>query len=224
MCRRCDPSLIDVNGCRARVLGVEWLNVRQDPLLGLNPPDLPEPIVGPYMTFPLWLVIVVGLILFAIAATVLVFFLRKMNKNMPGRTQAAMHPRQEALSRLGQLSSQMSRMDSNVVAVEVTAIVKRFLERHYGVDLKSHTTGEYYDAIRMGKVQVPEELAQALANLFHFCDALKFQAPEESEQNKQHMMEQAAAIVNMRSPSEMQPSGTTGPQAANHPQSQRTLG
>lgn len=143
---------------------------------------------------PLLIVVVFFMIVAAGILWVVLRAIRKEAEVMPRQAPLA-PPREEALRALGKLEQGMGGMESREVALNVTEIIKRYLERQYQVDLKSHTTDEYYTAVSQGSARVPYELAQGLADLFTYCDALKFQAPEESEAHKQQIMEQAVYIV-----------------------------
>ncbi len=161
------------------------------------PPDLPHPVADPFDLVSLLPILLVLVFFVAIAGLIIWIVMRAIlneAKVLPKEVKLA-PPRQEAMQRMRELEAAMGEMDARQMATEITEMIKRFLERHYGVDLKSHTTNEYYAALQEGSSGVPHELGQGLVDLFAYLDALKFQRPEDAEAHKQQILQQAVFIV-----------------------------
>jgi hypothetical protein len=109
-------------------------------------------------------------ILLAVAASV-VWFVRRRRAATP---QIVLSPREQAVGELDELwRSDYARVDVKRFYVELTAIVRRYIERTTGIHAPEQTTEEFLHEVGSGKVFSPDD-RQRLKDFLESADLVKF--------------------------------------------------
>ena len=145
----------------------------------------------------------IALLSFAGAAMWLARWRRKRITPRPPSPDEALAAWEEALRELERCSVLLRTEASREYAIAATGVVRRFLERRFGLHAPRLTTEEFFVAVRVGNL-VPEPHRESLGRYLVLCDLMKFgRAIAESIELQQ--LHQAA--VNLVMDSRPEPSG-----------------
>ena len=111
------------------------------------------------------------------------------------RPPALPPPRDQALTALAQIRAAAPTTSGRETALQLSAIIRRFTEREYGVVLTTQTQEEFADLLRQYPDALPERLSHDLLSFLEACDHAKFKSGSDSVGVKTKLWEAAEALV-----------------------------
>jgi hypothetical protein len=111
------------------------------------------------------------------------------------RPPALPPPRDQALTALAQIRAAAPTTSGRETALQLSAIIRRFTEREYGVVLTTQTQEEFADLLRQYPDALPERLSHDLLSFLEACDHAKFKSGSDSEGIKTQLWEAADALL-----------------------------
>ncbi len=149
-----------------------------------------EDIVPPiaYFPYPWWWVAIAVVVLFALlAGLVWLLFFRK-------KKQRPLTAREEALQKLETMRAELQGADVYAFGTSVSDVLRRFIEKQYGLAATKQTSLEFLNSIRTKSVFKDEEKA-ALALFLEKADLIKFAHTYASERDGESLLETALLLV-----------------------------
>ena len=164
-------------------------------------PDLPADIAGPedFVSLITVLKILAVMLLVVGALTGIVVYLVRKKMNQVSQP-VVLRPREEAVRALDAVERGLEGLTISRVALELSAIIKRFLSREFQLNLESQTTDESWNSVDEWSERIPGEMIDPIAQFLQWCDAYKFQHPEDSDSEKRQLLEHAKMIVQRTRP------------------------
>lgn len=122
-------------------------------------------------TVPPWLWALIALVL--VAGIALMIRRRNAARRAASGAEAAAHAHEDALAELEKARALMSPENSRPYGIEVSGIVRRYIERRFGIFAPRRSTEEFLtEAAASAKLEPPHR--QLLAEFLGTCDFLKF--------------------------------------------------
>jgi hypothetical protein len=124
----------------------------------------------PWTAPPVWV-----WVLLALAAVGIVMFIRRRNaaRRAAQGAQVSAHAHEDALAELEKARGLMSPENSRPYGIEVSGIVRRYIERRFGIVAPRRSTEEFLiEAAASAKMEPPHR--KLLAEFLGACDFLKF--------------------------------------------------
>lgn len=163
-------------------------------------PDLPEAITGPESVIEVW-----HFLRFATYVIIFVILVLKVLQ-VVGRFQLKRAPagpklppaRSEASFELQRVQTDASGLSLGAMALDLSRLLKNYLDREYGADLHNLTTQEYWETVDTWRGKLPEELLNPVAGFLERCDEIKFQGDAGNEADKTALLAAAREIIEFR--------------------------
>ncbi len=115
-------------------------------------------------------------ILLALAGAAVWFARRRARRRITARPPSAdeaLAAWEEALRALERCASLLRAEASRDYAIAATGVVRRYLERRFGLHAPRLTTEEFFIAVRVGNV-LPEPHRESVGHYLSLCDLMKF--------------------------------------------------
>ena len=156
-------------------------------------PDIQD-IIAPEALTNYWLIITSilgGLVFLGALIWLMVYFFHKdrdrSNKIPAGRV---------ALQKLDELEKQVTTLTANVFSLQVSDILKDYLQDHFHDSFRYETSEEFLSRISAALSNpLPQDLRTGLTNFVGLCDELKFARPANADTNKLPLLEEARRII-----------------------------
>jgi len=116
------------------------------------------------------MIIIIIAVLLALAAALIWYFLKKRPDFEAQRTEPLKSPWDEALEMLASLSSR--QLEPKAHYIELSDIIRRYVERRYGFSATDMTTSEI--KIQIPRLNIDDDLSQSLMGLLEYADLVKF--------------------------------------------------
>lgn len=157
------------------------------------------PPVG-FFPYPIWVVALVALAMLAVVAVVVwFFFFRK-------RATRATTATERALKRLDALRDGVEQADAYPFSIEVSEVVRRYIEESQGLTATRQTTREFLDAIHTRSFYSAEEVA-VLSEFLELADVIKFARVTAGVDECRSLLGSAEKLITQQRP---QPAEVTG--------------
>ncbi len=159
----------------------------------VSPPeirDITPPI--PVFPYPLWMValaVMLGLILLALIVILIIRMIRRR------RAEAPPSPREIALSQLEALKPEIAVMDPRQFSDEVSAVLRTYLTRQYGLRAPQQTSQEFLESISADKF-FDQDRQDLLSKFLRKCDLIKFARLDAGDSESEALLNQAFEFVN----------------------------
>ncbi len=164
-------------------------------------PELPDirDIVPPEALPSYWMIaamVLGGLVFFGGLIWLMVYFLRQ-DKRRSHQIPAG----RVALQQLDQLEARADKLPANVFSLEVSNILKDYLQARFQDSFRYETSEEFLQRIGSGASNpLPQRLRTGVAGFVGLCDELKFARPANADMNKLPLLEQARQIIREPTP------------------------
>jgi len=157
-------------------------------------PALPEDLIEPAPGGGTWdLFLGAGGVVLLAAA--LIFGWYRWKKGRSPREREGVPPRREAEEGLRAVQASIAERGTTEVAVELSRIMRRYVDRLWQTGLTHQTTQEHWEEAGEGFSMLPEEPAHRLARFLESCDALKYEGTEISRREKEDLVSLAVQLV-----------------------------
>jgi hypothetical protein len=185
---------------KERTLETEGLSVEIASVIDAEVPSLAElrPAAGPVelpesATARSWWLLILPILLFGAGA--LVWYWRKRRRQ---REEApSLSPRELAYLELERLLEQgLTEQDVKLFYVELTAVVRRYIERTTGILAPEQTTEEFLQEISRRETFPPDERSR-LQGFLESADLVKFAAHEPRKEDVEESFQRAKAFVGL---------------------------
>ena len=128
-------------------------------------------LLEPWKAPPPWVWALVALMI--VAGIALLIYRRNAARRAGGGSEAAAYAHEDALAELEKARSLMSPENSRPYGIEVSRVVRRYIERRFGIVAPRRSTEEFLiEAAVSAKLEPPHR--QLLAEFLGCCDFLKF--------------------------------------------------
>jgi hypothetical protein len=160
-------------------------------LAELHPPAGPLPLTASPVVSGWWIAVAVGAAVVLLAGAV--GWLRRRRRFVP--TGPALTPAELAYLELQRLmEDQAAREDVKLFYVELTAIVRRYIERTTGIRAPEQTTQEFLHEIGR-RAEFPAEESRRLTSFLEAADLVKFAAHQPRKEDIEESFRRAKVFV-----------------------------
>lgn len=151
--------------------------------------DIDPPI--PFSLYPSWMIFlsifsVLGLIVLLVWSRI--FFSKKRRHPTPG---------EDALDSLKDLQSRMTTLSPHDFGIDVSAILRRYVQKEYGLSITTQTSMEFLASIRENSIFSSEEKI-ILGKFLETADLFKFSRTEAKQEDTTGLLLQAEQLVHIR--------------------------
>jgi len=156
-------------------------------------PDIQD-IIPPEALTNYWLIILSslgGLVFLGGLIWLMIYFFRK------DRDRSAQIPAgRVALQKLDELEKQVTALSANVFSLEVSDILKDYLQDRFHDSFRYETSEEFINRMSTNPTNpLSQSLQASLSNFVGLCDELKFALPSHADSNKLPLLEEARRII-----------------------------
>jgi len=154
-------------------------------------------IEGPVSVGQLWLMILLAILCTAAAVLIVRFLWKRRKKTASQQALAAVRsPLEIALGRLEQLKSSGETLEADPYTVEVSDIVRDYLESCLNVPAKEQTSEEFLLSLQaMG--ELPPVLKEHMPEFLNQCDWVKFARQSLGIEQRHNLLKTAETVVDV---------------------------
>ena len=153
-------------------------------------------IEGPVMIgiWPLVLMIAGGALLVLLGILLILWILKRPKAEKPARQEQRRSPLELAMERLQRLKSEKSTLEPEPFTVEVSDIVRDYLEEALEIPAREQTSEEFLNALST-RNDMPDVLHRKMPAFLESCDRVKFARQSLDTDQQDSLLETAQDVV-----------------------------
>ncbi len=147
---------------------------------------------------PVWVWLALAAVLLGLVAVAVGLWLRRRRTPAPASAEPVRAPREVALERLAALRAREASMAAEPFTVEVSDIVRDYLEAALAIPAREQTSEEFLQALE-ARPDLPAALRAHMPPFLEQCDRVKFARQDLAGAQRGTLLQAAQAVVEAQS-------------------------